>query len=119
MYVKRGCFCPSPTLNDGCRSEVYRALCLGSRGFGPRRFRAAFCFAPFIRKCYSQQALRRNGVERYAKAGEKYDPHLHDAIQESDDVSGEPGSIVRVLRYGYRTSERVIRPAQVILKKHG
>ena len=63
-------------------------------------------------------AMRRNGVERFAKVGEMYDPHLHDAIQEMDDVAGEPGSIVRILRFGYRMGDRVIRPAQVILKKH-
>lgn len=64
------------------------------------------------------EALRRNGFERFGKVGEQYDPHMHDAVQELDDVAGDPGSIVRILRYGYRAGERVIRPAQVILKKH-
>lgn len=63
-------------------------------------------------------ALKRNGVDRYARVGDMYDPYIHDAVQEMDDVAGEPGSIVRILRYGYRTPERVIRPAQVIIKSH-
>ncbi len=63
-------------------------------------------------------ALKRHGVERFGKVGEPYDPYIHDVVQEMDDVAGEPGSIVRILRYGYKTPERIIRPAQVIIKKH-
>jgi molecular chaperone GrpE len=63
--------------------------------------------------------LARHGAERYGKIGEMFDPRLHDAVQELSDVAGEPGSIVRILRFGYRAGERVIRPAQVIIKKHG
>jgi molecular chaperone GrpE len=64
------------------------------------------------------EALRGNGIERFGKVGEAYDPHLHEAAGEAEDVAGEPGSIVRILRYGYRIGERVVRPAQVIIKKH-
>lgn len=62
------------------------------------------------------EALRRNGVERYGKIGDALNPHLHEAVQEVDDVAGESGTIVRILRYGYKAGERVIRPAQVIVK---
>ena len=64
------------------------------------------------------EGLRRNGILRYAKVGDVYDPHLHDVIEERDDVAGDPGHIVRILRYGYKAGERVLRPAQVIIKKH-
>lgn len=60
--------------------------------------------------------LARHGVQRFGKIGDSYDPYVHDAIQEVDDAAGEPGSIVRILRYGYRTAEHVLRPAQVIIK---
>lgn len=63
------------------------------------------------------EALRRNGVERFGKVGEAYDPHKHDAVQEVDDAPGESGSIARVLRSGYIYGDRIIRPAQVIIKK--
>lgn len=63
------------------------------------------------------EALRQHGVERYGKIGEEYSPHLHEVIQEVDDMPGEPHDIVRVLRYGYRIADRVLRPAQVIIKK--
>jgi len=62
-------------------------------------------------------ALSRHGIERFGKVGEMFSPHLHEAVHEMDDVSGESGSIARILRYGYKSGSRVIRPAQVIIKK--
>ena len=62
-------------------------------------------------------ALRRHGIERFGKVGEQYDHALHDAIEERDDIAGAPGTIVRILRYGYRTKDRTLRPAQVFVKK--
>ncbi|HTR19019.1 MAG TPA: nucleotide exchange factor GrpE [Candidatus Paceibacterota bacterium] len=62
-------------------------------------------------------ALLRQGVKRFGKVGEKFDHALHEAVQETDDMPGEPGTIVRILRYGYRMGDRIIRPAQVILKR--
>ncbi len=63
-------------------------------------------------------ALSANGVERYGKIGEIYDPYIHDVVEEKDDVPGEPGSIFKILRYGYKIGDRVLRPAQVVIKKH-
>jgi molecular chaperone GrpE len=62
-------------------------------------------------------ALSRQGVKRFGKIGDMFDHALHDAVQETDEMPGEPGSIVRILRYGYKLGDRVIRPAQVIVKK--
>jgi molecular chaperone GrpE len=62
-------------------------------------------------------ALRSHGIERYGKVGERFDHALHDAIEERDDVAGESGTIARVLRSGYKASDRVLRAAQVVVKK--
>lgn len=62
-------------------------------------------------------ALSKNGIERYGKLGEQLNPYLHEAVQEIDDAPGESGTIVRILRYGYRAGDHVLRPAQVIVKK--
>jgi len=62
------------------------------------------------------EALRQHGIERYGKVGEMFDAKIHEAVQGVDDVPGEPNSVVRILRYGYRTKAQVLRPAQVVLK---
>lgn len=67
-------------------------------------------------------ALKSHGIERYGKVGDVFDHALHEAVEERDDMAGEPGSIIRILRAGYRTSDRtggdrILRAAQVIVKK--
>ena len=62
-------------------------------------------------------ALKRHGIERFGKVGEKLDHALHEVIEERDDMAGESGSIAKILRYGYRTKEKILRPAQVFVKK--
>lgn len=61
--------------------------------------------------------LEKNGVRRFGKSGEKFDPAKHEAVQEVEDGGGESHTILKVLRHGYMTGERVIRPAQVIVRK--
>ncbi len=60
-------------------------------------------------------ALKRHGIERFGNIGEQFDPRLHEIVQEADGA-GEANSILKILRYGYRAGERVLRPAQVITK---
>jgi molecular chaperone GrpE len=60
--------------------------------------------------------LEKNGVKRFGKIGDAFSPYVHEAVQETDEGAGEPHSVVRVLRAGYSIGDRVIRPAQVIIK---
>jgi molecular chaperone GrpE len=48
--------------------------------------------------------------------GQPFDPNLHEAIsqQESDAT---PGTIVQVLQRGYRSGDRLLRPALVVVAK--
>jgi molecular chaperone GrpE len=61
--------------------------------------------------------LQRHGVTRYGKVGDPFDHTLYEAIEETEGVPGESGTVFRILRYGYKLGDRVIRPAQVIVKK--
>lgn len=61
--------------------------------------------------------LQRNGVQRFGESNELFDPAKHEAVQEIDDGSGESHTIFKVLRHGYAAGDRVIRPAQVIVRK--
>ncbi|HXK38971.1 MAG TPA: nucleotide exchange factor GrpE [Candidatus Paceibacterota bacterium] len=62
-------------------------------------------------------ALLNQGVNSYAEIGDVFDPILHEAVQEVQE-KGDAGSVAKVLRRGYRFSERIIRPAQVAIVAH-
>jgi len=66
-------------------------------------------------KAQIEGVLRAHGVEIFGKAGEKFDPALHEPIQEEE--GGESQTIAKVFRGGYRTKERVLRPAHVSVFK--
>ena len=62
-------------------------------------------------------AATRLGLSRIPTVGERFDPSLHDAIQqiETDDVP--PGQIVNEIAAGYRIGERLVRPAMVVVAR--
>lgn len=61
-------------------------------------------------------AFERLGVQPVEAMGQPFDPNLHEAIsqQESDAA---PGTIVQVLQRGYRSGDRLLRPALVVVAK--
>jgi molecular chaperone GrpE len=65
------------------------------------------------------KVLERHGITRFDPLGEKFDPHLHEAMVKVD-VPGVPADIVvQVLQAGYKLADRVLRPAAVIVAKGG
>lgn len=50
-------------------------------------------------------------------AGEKFDPHRHQAISTIESDEAEPNTVLQVLQKGYLLHERVIRPALVTVSK--
>lgn len=63
-------------------------------------------------------ALESEGVFAFGEKGERYDPAIHEIVQEIDG-DGESGEIARVVRRGWKTGERIIRAAHVIIYKIG
>ncbi|WP_447777925.1 nucleotide exchange factor GrpE [Variovorax boronicumulans] len=60
-----------------------------------------------------KSALERNKVIEVAPAaGDKFDPHLHQAISVVP-AAQEPNTVVGVLQKGYTINDRVLRPALV------
>ncbi len=70
----------------------------------------------FIRNQLSD-ALTRNGVEAFGKVGDPLDHNLHEVVSEIADDEGDSQAIVRVVRKGYKASDRILRPAHVVIKK--
>ena len=60
------------------------------------------------------QAFERNGLKSVSPArGDKFDPHLHQAMMEQGDPSLPPGSVLSVMQNGYELFGRIVRPAMV------
>lgn len=61
-------------------------------------------------------AFERLDVTPIEALGQPFDPNLHEAIsqQESDAA---PGTIVQVLQRGYKSGDRLLRPALVVVAK--
>lgn len=64
-------------------------------------------------------AFERHGIRRFDPQGERFDPHLHQAVFEVEDPSQPSGMVVQVLQTGYMIGERVLRPAMVGVAKGG
>ncbi len=61
--------------------------------------------------------LQRHGVVRFGEVGEPVDHSTHETVGESDEISGKPGTVAKIIRYGYRMNGKVLRPAHVVVKK--
>ncbi|MFO1030019.1 MAG: nucleotide exchange factor GrpE [Planctomycetota bacterium] len=58
--------------------------------------------------------FRSYGFERIPTVGERFDPLLHELIEEEHSVDQPPGAIVRELSRGYMRDGFVLRVARVV-----
>ena len=66
------------------------------------------------------QAFERNGLKKVDPArGDRFDPHLHQAMMEQPAEDVEPGTVVQVMQAGYELMGRIVRPALVIVASKG
>jgi molecular chaperone GrpE len=67
-----------------------------------------------------QGAFERNGLKQIAPAkGEKFDPHLHQAVMEQPATDVAAGGVITVLQAGYELMGRLVRPAMVAVAAKG
>ena len=59
---------------------------------------------------------RANLAEIVPAAGERFDPHRHQAMAAVESAA-EPNTVVAAVQKGYRLNERIIRPALVTVAK--
>jgi molecular chaperone GrpE len=62
--------------------------------------------------------ITRLGVERIDPLGKPFDPHLHQAMDRTETVQHEDGTILQVFQPGYAFHGRVLRPAMVRVAVH-
>jgi molecular chaperone GrpE len=65
------------------------------------------------------KTLEKHGVRKFDPQGEKFDPHVHQAMYEVPDPNAIAGTVVQVVQPGYMIGERVLRPALVGVAKGG
>jgi molecular chaperone GrpE len=53
------------------------------------------------------------GAERVEPVGKPFDPHLHQAMDRTESVEHEDGTVLQVFQPGYVFHGRVLRPAMV------
>ena len=61
-------------------------------------------------------AFERLEVTPIEAGGQPFDPNLHEAISQQESDS-PPGTVVQVLQRGYKSGERLLRPALVVVAK--
>jgi molecular chaperone GrpE len=62
--------------------------------------------------------LTRLGVQRVDPLGKQFDPHLHQAMDRTETLQHEDGTILQVFQPGYIFHGRVLRPAMVRVAVH-
>jgi len=63
--------------------------------------------------------LERFGIKRVAALGQKFDPHLHQAMMGVETDAAPPGTVVHEMQAGYTIHDRLLRPALVSVAKSG
>ena len=61
--------------------------------------------------------LSGQGVEEVSAEGEMFDPAVHEAVSQEDCEASPEGSVLRVVRRGFKMGERLLRPANVVVSR--
>ena len=59
------------------------------------------------------EVLESFGVQPIAAVGERFDPHVHEAVVTEPSDEHEPDTVIAELARGYRIGDRLLRPAMV------
>ncbi|MCS6857185.1 MAG: nucleotide exchange factor GrpE [Sandaracinaceae bacterium] len=68
-----------------------------------------------LRLFYDQAG--RLGLERVPTVGERFDPAIHEALQQLESEEHPPGTIVQEITPGYRFEGRLLRAAMVVVAR--
>lgn len=59
------------------------------------------------------EVLESFGVEPIAAVGQRFDPHVHEAVVTEPSAEHEPDTVLEELARGYRIGDRLLRPSMV------
>jgi molecular chaperone GrpE len=55
----------------------------------------------------------KHGLETFGTKGDRFDPHVHEALMQVEAEGVDGPTVVEILQPGYRIGERILRPARV------
>lgn len=64
-----------------------------------------------------EDASERVALKRLASVGERFDPAIHDAVQELETADVVPGTVLAEVLPGYRIGEHLVRAAIVVVAR--
>jgi molecular chaperone GrpE len=64
-----------------------------------------------------EDTAQRMGLERIQAIGQRFDPNIHDAVQQQETSEQAPGTIVAEVVPGYTLGGRLLRAAMVVVAK--
>ena len=59
------------------------------------------------------ETFKKLGVEAFGEVGDEFDPNIHNAVMHSQNDEAPENTIDKVLQKGYKTGDKIIRPAMV------
>ena len=59
------------------------------------------------------ETLTKQGLEPISTEGQKFDPHLHNAVQRVEEDDAEDGTILEEYQRGYNFKGKLLRPSMV------
>lgn len=64
-----------------------------------------------------KDVLTQHGIVPYSSLGERFDPHKHEAVEIEETTEHPEGVILQEFAKGYKSGDRVLRPARVKVAK--
>ncbi|MBF0356825.1 MAG: nucleotide exchange factor GrpE [Alphaproteobacteria bacterium] len=64
-------------------------------------------------------AFEKFGIKQIVALEARFDPNLHQAMFELEDITKPSGTVVQVMQNGYVLNERLLRPSMVGVSKGG
>ncbi len=61
------------------------------------------------------------GLEKFGEAQTTFDPNIHEALMHETSADVKETTVTKILQFGYKYKERVLRPARVVVTdpEHG
>ena len=66
-------------------------------------------------------ATKKLGLEKFGETPSTFDPNIHEALMHETSNEVKETTVTKILQFGYRYKERVLRPARVVVTdpEHG